>query len=836
MASSIILNLLFFLCVVTTAKPDAEPNHKQNRSVLVYNITCDSNSEEDCQDKSLETIAAKIDELNVKINIKIPELKLSASVSFTSLNSLIIDGISGLTHITCIAGNAGIVLKDVDKITLRNLNLTFCGHVGSERAYNGKKYSSALTIIHCEEVEINRLVIERSMGIGLMIIGHQGSIVNVSSSTFKENRLLHEHSSTLPSLTVWGGGGIYIEMKKAVNGSNWLTSDFQFHDCTFENNTANNSHYDYTYTDILGEVNEGFGRGGGVYVLLSSGLTNVSVSFIGCKFIANNAFLGGGLSVKIYGNGTSNIHILITNSVFERNGCNKHTAGFGGGAHLTLHTSLHNLSVTDSHYFLKNVIFIANCAELGGGIYHYSNRQDYQDIQNSNSMTFDDCTFKENEAHMGSAIIMAPDVNRRLSVGYSMIYTLLDCRFLDNTIYFNSPIQSQRTAGVGTVYISSYNVQFQGHSCFENNFGTALYVINAIINFQKSSATFSNNTGLLGGAVALIGSSTLILGRKSYNFVYNTAHYKGGGIYVSLTDNLDFIGSNDCFFQYVDDEGDIILSSEWKANITFTGNRAKDPTGGHAIYATSLRPCQLIKRLNRVLLNTSEVFTTRGFTFDDDEVAQIATDGAILKSTKPLPLMIIPGEKISHGVVVTDDLDKHINASFWATITEKSNGARLDSTAYSTLITDKIRVKGKPSQKLALDLNILSSRQTYINLDVELLDCPPGFELKDNSDCVCNLDGYTGLFKCDLDNFQSHLLPGYWVGYIDPSNLVTSVCPFCDYSATNASNTQVILPRLRSELDKAVCGSSRTGIVCAVGVEKTLLYTFTHKASCVNPR
>ena len=79
--------------------------------------------------------------------------------------------------------------------------------------------------------------------------------------------------------------------------------------------------------------------------------------------------------------------------------------------------------------------------------------------------------------------------------------------------------------------------------------------------------------------------------------------------------------------------------------------------------------------------------------------------------------MIIPGEKINDEVVVTDDLDKHINASFWATITEKLNGARLDSTTYSTLITDKIRVKGKPSRILALDLNILSPRQSYINLD-----------------------------------------------------------------------------------------------------------------------
>ena len=100
--------------------------------------------------------------------------------------------------------------------------------------------------------------------------------------------------------------------------------------------------------------------------------------------------------------------------------------------------------------------------------------------------------------------------------------------------------------------------------------------------------------------------------------------------------------------------------------------------------------------------------------------------------------MIIPGEKINHGVVVTDDLDKHINASFWATITEKSNGARLDSTTYSTLITDKIRVKGKSSQKLALDLNILSPRQSYINLDAPNVSVVRRFHCNYCLICLCN--------------------------------------------------------------------------------------------------
>ena len=92
----------------------------------------------------------------------------------------------------------------------------------------------------------------------------------------------------------------------------------------------------------------------------------------------------------------------------------------------------------------------------------------------------------------------------------------------------------------------------------------------------------------------------MILGRKSYNFMHNTAKFKGGAIYVSLTDNLDFISTKDCFIQYAEDQGKggAILSSDWKANVTFIGNRAKDSTAGHAIFATSLRSCQLIYRQN----------------------------------------------------------------------------------------------------------------------------------------------------------------------------------------------------------------------------------------------
>ena len=106
--------------------------------------------------------------------------------------------------------------------------------------------------------------------------------------------------------------------------------------------------------------------------------------------------------------------------------------------------------------------------------------------------------------------------------------------------------------------------------------------MNAIVNFQKSSATFVNNTGLQGGAIALIESATIILGPNSYDFCNNSAFYQGGAIYVLLIDNFDIAVSRSCFIQYADpscnhdiDDADNYTCSEWpwKADVIFEGNK-----------------------------------------------------------------------------------------------------------------------------------------------------------------------------------------------------------------------------------------------------------------------
>ena len=657
-----------FLYLTTTSRAHVE-SHGMWR---VFSVTCDSESEKKCQSESLEKISATSEEqTNVQIDIKISQIQLNTNLSFTNLASLIITGEPGLSIIKCTANShtsAGIILNNISgTVTLSNLKLTLCGLQIKDTFDRGLQttYSSALTIAHCRNIELNGLVIEKSRGKGLTILNQEGGRMNITSAAFKQNKLSHGHTHDTES--VLGGGGVFVQLDHSQHSA---PITLLFDNCSFECNSAHTKHYNYLYTDGLGQAHEGYGEGGGAYVLISGGLTNVIVSFVGCKFINNKAFLGGGLAVRTLeekDRRTENITVEVTNSIFEQNGCvnnSKYTAtNYGGGAYFTLRpvSYLDESNIADSHYIVKNVQFIENCAELGGGVY-FSNSNNHD----SNSMLFDNCTFRGNKAHMGSAVILAPGTFFRRSTGHSVRPRFLDCQFLENFANYQESSKSQKDYGVGTVYVSSYDIQFQGYNHFEHNCGSALYVINGIVDFQNSNVSFTSNTGLQGGAMALIGSSTMIVGPNNYEFINNTATYKGGAIYVLLIDKTDFTASRRCFIQYRDDEN----SREWKSNITFTGNKAK--FNGHAIFSTSLHPCQVVdngtaNQSEYTLVDISEVFRSgrEHITFDNDTELQrqIATDGALLTRDKTTPLMIVPGKKFHHSVKIHDDLGHIVKES-----------------------------------------------------------------------------------------------------------------------------------------------------------------------------
>ena len=804
-----------------------------NRTLQVFDITCDplknTESQQTCRCESLESISAHIKDLtNLCINLKTRELELNTPVHFTNLSFLNITGEPGLTTITCKVSDSssrgtGIVLSEIVEITLKNLHLISCGSFYLNKFRSNKTFSAAITIFHSQNVEMNSMAITQSKGLGLMILNHQGGKVNIKSSQFKENELPQEYIAK----SVYGGGGVYILLGQFLETA-YLPMTFHFDNCTFESNKGHTRHYQFHYTSVVGKATNGYGRGGGVHLSIKQGLSNVSVSFSDCLFISNQAFFGGGLSVKTYIGMTdqimTNIIVEVKNSLFQENGCtNTHLAYYGGGACFAFTTYKHGSAITNSHYFVHNVSFINNCAKLGGGVIYLSDRHSARSM--STSMDFENSTFKSNSAYIGSAAFISPNVFSKLSLGLAIPPTFTNCHFMEN-IVSNNPLQSQydiqTTMGIATIYASVYDIYFQGCNHFESNWGTAVYIVNGVVNFQNSSAHFINNTGTQGGALVLIGSSVMIVGPKNYSFINNRALYEGGALYVLLVDSTDFVTSRSCFIQYANNES-TVLSTIWNSNITFVGNTAKNYTAGHAIYATSVHPCQVVSnstinyKYHDILVNPSEVFTIRGIKFDNDPLRQpqIATDGALLHSSKSTQLTVIPGQKYDHGVTITDDLGHQVETLLTTSINRNAKNVHLDSL----FIGDKLQLRGKPKEDASLYLQTISLRKSYVELNVTLLCCPPGFTLNDNLECVCRAHAHWGLIKCDLDTFRSQLIYGFWAGLLtslNGSELVTSASPFFDYgnSISNDSEFEVVLPQTYSELSRTVCGETRTGTVC----------------------
>lgn len=821
---SLVVSFTLFVCIQLVLASEQSLDSSGEELITVrepseWNFTIDCDPYETsslCDSLTLDQIAENVTETaHVYIEIKISLLQLKGRVRFENYMSLNIAG----TYVTisCTERDSGLVVFNVTDVTISGIKLTNC----STHDFNSIYYYT-VSLHHCMDITIINVTFVENNATALSIRDHQGGTVKISSSDFIDN-IVTSTGEDVYGQGIRGGGGIFIGNYGSDPSSPGM---YYFENCLFHRNVAHTRFYNFEYTDELGQPISGYGRGGGVFLAFETppALTDIHAEFSDCKFVENAGFLGGGLSVDIEGDKereTMNITVIIRNSVFEENGCSLESpTGSGGGAHFDFNTFNKQL-LSQGHIRVINVNFSNNCAEIGGGVYFFSaHREASADL---NELLFENCTFIANEAHTGAAVDLTPNIFDRLTSGFLLIPKIEDCRFLLN-VNIRS-LNTETTFGTGTIYSSQYSLNFVGNTQFLNNSGTALYIVNGLADFSNGSVIFKHNNGNRGGAVALIGLSSFLVGTEGhYLFHKNIAMDRGGAIYSLMTDNHDYTISRSCFIQYVDckNRNRIIPAYEWKANITFHGNRAKSGKG-NAIFATSLYPCQVINNGSNayVVVDISNALSVRSITFDDDPQLQpqTSTEGAVLDHNNQLPLQIIPGELFTHGVTLADDLHNPVNATFQASISGNPS-VRVDS-AFSSCLSDEIKLKGEPNQAAHLFLQTISPRQTYVKLDVKLTNCPPGFVLEENT-CVCNAHLITGFLRCDTNTSNSYILRDYWTGLVhlkdDPSRmeLAIGICPpfFCDYNETDITSAGIKLPQNTSLLNEAICGMSRMGTLC----------------------
>ena len=718
----------------------------------------------------------------------------------------------------------GLRFSNVRNISLTNITLSGCGIV--TRVF---PIRSALFFSCCTHVKISAVTVQESLGSGLTFINTNGEVL-VEDSTFQKNGLTIE--SLVESVHV---GGVYIYFNVSLNycdRNQQYVSDatYDFTVCYFLNNSAN------VKGKILDSHTIRIGRGGGMGIVLSSTAARNTITLTRCRFFDNIALWGAGMHVQFINSAQQN-RLILQDCHFENN----RSPTLGGGAMNIIHRSQ---SLEWNEVIAENTRFFHNSAQFGGGIALYT-KPNMETNNYSQVFTFRNCIWRDNEAMFGSAMDVFSTPSNSFPYGFEIKILFIDCGFINNIVvhkYMNTS-ESQYREGKGALTVTAHSIQLEGSSEFYGNNGTAVYMVMSTATLSPySTVTFENNSGFQGGAIALIGMSAIVAQDNStVIFRNNSARVGGGAIYYYSVDQHEvFKGSPVCFIRKLHKRNRNI-------SFIFEGNKAKR-NNGVDIRASTIKPCFIMCDVSFKTRDPAEVFKCIGDFKFTKKVGSVSTLGRFYTLSKPEPLDIIPGKEFLIPFVLKDYFDDRTNEYYNVEVTNKNI---LVDPAYTFIVNQSMKVYGEPGETTDLVLSVIGRHPIILVVKINLIDCPPGFYITKSSKnimCTCSANTkyfYEGITYCDIHKYYASIRRALWVGYEEKGNniskLYTARCPpgYCFQWHNNSRSSEHIFHDLPGEasrkgLDRAVCGSSRTGIVCGKCRFDRSVYYHTYNLFCGN--
>ena len=846
------------LCILLLTTPGSLGGYSQEGDNYQHTICVTSSSASEwCRNEnvcsSFECIQSSIRGSTVVLFEAMDNITLDSCLWFSDVYHIAFAGLNSQgTRIICNASKAmnnsgaGFRFDRVRDLKLVGLNFERCGALHDSTTLNTQtqnstlKFNSSIYILNSSNVTIENVSIEQSSGIALTFFDTTGT-VNVTSSNFIWNLVPESEKKTFP-----GGGGVYVEFTYCSPGIVGICdkigkqnkfSEYHFQDCMFTNNNATslNIRFGSHYAHAVGTKFQGLGRGGGLNIVFKGNAKDNSIHIQNCIFLNNTAVWGGGLYVGFQDSVRRNT-VVINRSIFESNVCRANAGGGADVGYLFL-KPLHKrkTSSTNNTIHFQSCVFRKNRARYGGGVAVYSNKH-HKDL--NNSIEFTNCIWEENIARFGSAVdveplIMWDSLGATDGILPSLVFE--DSNFTSNIGIpevigsdHDHPWEQTKDSEGGFTAIG-FTINFKGKLHFENHVGSAMYVVSCILEFHSEThATFVNNSGFAGGAISLVGLSWMYVSDNStFTFINNTATDRGGAISVQSTSKQDLILSHTCFIMYKGSEYFDTRNIEFEFNENTVRNLGNT---GNSIFLTSLQPCQ--RECRRAEMNDSEIpFHCIGtFSYDNDSKPksyEISTEGGGFKlanETNSPPLKVIPGKEFQLPFFSEDDLEQKISSHYSVAVENTENSEIRIDEAYSHISRDRLKLCGKPGDKGRIVLSRLGFRRTLISFDVHMQNCPPGFIVsRDNIShmaCTCGRESYVGILRCGHDAFQAYIHRGFWIGYVDNREkvLLSGYCPsrFCFHYGNEIAATDHLLPNVssREELDKVVCGPTRTGKLC----------------------
>lgn len=768
--------------------------------------------------------------------ISIPESTVCLAEGVINISAYSNIGVAGNANFTLQCSKvqrSGIYLADITNLWLSNMTLAGCGALFdsasgniSNSMHSTYKLPVAVYVINVTNMTMHSVNIHSTRGMGLAVYDTSGEIF-LSDCVFTNNTVPANQRDIYP-----GGGGMLLQYTYCTPGltsCNPLTnvhnskSRVVVQGCVFESNQASTVPQVVDFVMDKGTRTQTFGTGGGLCIAFGGHSMNNTVILQDVVFSSNLAPFGGAASIQFTDYATGNNCTLQGAQIVDNRALQD-----GGGLRIGL--EFYNCSECVHGNLLHiNGHFLSNKAEWGGAVEFFSSYM--KSSEHTNTIHFESCTFDSNSAKLAAAVDVVPDAFDTLLFGYLPVPVFENCTFVRNTL-----LSTQS----GILNINAIEVQFVSFALFENNTGTAVYASDGILNILSDTyVQYTSNTGIQGGAVALIGSSAI----RTYpgaNLIFynNSASELGGAIYYySATPSL-FFYSYSCFLQYWDQ---MVLPDKWQVKFNFTNNTAGEY--GHSIYATTILPCA------RAAANRSTpsheipyVFNSAPFSyFDPYKKYNIATYPdrlAFANASQSRVLTAAPGQVFSMGIQAYDELNQTAKTVFHAEIVQNSSNAASIDPDYTYISDGEMRIKGPQGYSFQLNLQTIGPRRNTKLIDMTLTYCPPGYVLTPNtSECTCSANTkdhrYNGIYRCDSEKFQAVLNEGYWAGCTNGSldTFATGECPlgFCGAQ----TNVSILLPQTCEGVETLLCGSKhRRGLLCGRCKDNRTVYYHSSRYLC----
>ena len=755
--------------------------------------------------------------------------------------------------------SSGLTFISVSGLQITDITFANCGVIHNSTSMNEsladppQLFRSAVYMSNCDNVTVKNSKFFESIGKGLSMFDCFGTN-NIVNTSFIGNRVPEREVKEYS-----GGGGLYIEFTYC--SKHWFkpplvcptcinNSHYNINNCSFcnnivtsfplPNNTKRQQHMRNSF--------RGIGKGGAALCIFIKGNAfnnTFNIDNIHAMHNSVNEYGYGGAVLVQFQDSPKLNHISFTNSAFSHNNAmNSGGGAFDIGFEFPIQTR-DAPKPKNNTIMLMNVFMDHNAAYFGGGVTFFSSSsEDYV----NNTIHFINCTWINNNAVFGAAVMIGPQSYGAASSNILPIPEFTYCSFINNTIieksYGGTGELKQGIEGAGTLYIKSFTVNFKSSVSFKNNFGSGIYVLDSIIRVtNETTVEFIENEGIFGGAVSLIGASAVQVGNNSIlKFTNNSAFSNGGAIYAFSTDKLSSTTFGLCFIQYIDTNPDF---GKVTSTFYFEGNKAHER--GNSIFVSSLLPC--VRNCNMADLSNKYVNEslncTANFTFANRSLNDsVETEGTVfVPKESHLCLNVIPGKPFKLPVTMKDELGNEQNNPLLRAFVQNNENSSIH-LEFAQTADNYLNIFGKPGDTATLKIETVSFHNISLKLNITVSECPPGFLYdKTHKNCTCAASSatsdYNAIFACDNNEFKAWLNVGFWVGYPDKSkytasHLTTATCPlgFCKEHSDN-ENLHITLPQDPKQLDKTICfEQNRTGVLCGRCIKGHSVFYHSYRYKC----